>query len=280
LISEEGNQNMKTIAIIGGGFCGTMTAVNLARLCDHPLRVVVINAKRPLGRGTAYGTGRPEHQLNVAARNMSALPDLPSHFLDWLRSRGEFNNTPDAELREMFAPRRVYGDYLRGLLGTCLAPIDARNNVNVESIDDEAVDVVIGDNGSAAVLLKSGESVDAEQVVLATGNQPPGSFPSASPLRHDPRYRSDPAGQEFKLRARLSSKTASSPNPRSRQPLSLNSNWSCPKKVDSVCLVGCMDFDAVLFVGCSGITNKGNLKCSPLCRHPSVAHALRPGVSD
>jgi uncharacterized NAD(P)/FAD-binding protein YdhS len=184
---------MKTIAIIGGGFCGTMTAVNLARLCDHPLRVVVINAKRPLGRGTAYGTSRSEHLLNVAARNMSALPDISSHFVDWLRSRSEFSNTEDAELREMFAPRRVYGDYLRGLLGSCLTPVDARCQVKVESIDDEAINVVIdGKDGSATVLLKSGGSIDAEQIVLATGNQPPGSFPSASPLRHDPRYRSDP----------------------------------------------------------------------------------------
>lgn len=183
---------MKTIAIIGGGFSGTMTAVNLARLCDHPLRVVIINTKRPLGRGTAYGTSRSEHLLNVAARNMSALPDLPSHFVDWLRSRSEFSNTPDAELREMFVPRRVYGDYLRSLLASCMNPIDARCQVNVESVDDEAVDVQITEDGSAVVMLKSGDPIDAQQVVLATGNQPPGSFPSPSPLRHDPRYRSDP----------------------------------------------------------------------------------------
>lgn len=184
---------MKTIAIIGGGFCGTMTAVNLARLCDHALRIVVINCKRPLGRGTAYGTRRSEHLLNVAARNMSAFPDLPSHFLDWLRSRSEYTNTPEAELREMFAPRRVYGDYLRGLLASSLMPIDARCQIKIESIDDEAENVVFDErNGKATVLLKNSESVEAEQIVLATGNQPPGSFPSASPLRHDPRYRSDP----------------------------------------------------------------------------------------
>ena len=182
---------MTTIAIVGGGFSGTMAAVNLARLSDHPVRVVIINSKRPLGRGTAYGTTRGEHLLNVAARNMSALPDMPLHFVDWLRSRNDFRNTPDAELRETFAPRRVYGDYVRGLLETCLHPIDARCQVSVESIDDEAVDITTGDGG-LAVHLKNGTAVDAEQVVLATGNQPPGSFPSTSPLRHDPRYRSDP----------------------------------------------------------------------------------------
>lgn len=153
--------------------------------------MVVINSKRPLGRGTAYGTARVEHLLNVAARNMSALPDMPSHFADWLRSRNDFRSMPVAELREMFAPRRVYGDYVRGLLETCLHPIDARCQVRVESIDDEAVDIAAAADG-LTVLLKNGTAVDAEQVVLATGNQPPGSFPCTSLLRHDPRYRSDP----------------------------------------------------------------------------------------
>lgn len=170
-----------------------MTAVNLGRLSDHPLRVVVINAKRPLGRGTAYGTMRPEHLLNVAARNMSALPDLPSHFVDWLQSRSEFSAVPIEDLREMFAPRRVYGDYLRGLLASCMTPIDTRCQVQLESVDDEAIDVrVNGDGGGVAVLLKGGDAIEADQIVLATGNQSPGSFPSPSPLRHDPRYRSDP----------------------------------------------------------------------------------------
>ena len=68
---------MQTIAIVGGGFSGTMTAVNLSRMCDHSLRVVIVNSLRPVGRGTAYGTTRSEHLLNVAARNMSALPDFP-----------------------------------------------------------------------------------------------------------------------------------------------------------------------------------------------------------
>ncbi len=31
---------MRTIAIIGGGFCGTMAAVNHSRLSDIPLRVL------------------------------------------------------------------------------------------------------------------------------------------------------------------------------------------------------------------------------------------------
>jgi uncharacterized NAD(P)/FAD-binding protein YdhS len=183
---------MKTIAIIGGGFCGTMTAVNLARISDRALRIVIINARRPLGRGTAYGTSRSEHLLNVAARNMSALPDFPAHFLGWLRSRSEYDDTSSDDLRQMFAPRRVYGDYLRSLLETCLNPIDSRCLVNVESIDDEAVDIVLDADNNATILLNGGGTVDADQIVMATGNHRPGSFPSPSPLGHDARYCADP----------------------------------------------------------------------------------------
>lgn len=104
------------IAIVGSGFSGIMTAVNLARLSTHPLQVTVINTRRPPGRGVAYSTRRPEHLLNVAARNMSAFRDEPDHFLRWLRTRSEFDNLPEIELRERFIPRMVYGDYLRSIM--------------------------------------------------------------------------------------------------------------------------------------------------------------------
>ena len=184
---------MKTVAIIGGGFSGTMAAVNLARLSDESLRVIVINGKRPLGRGVAYSTTRPEHLLNVAARNMSALPDHPTHFVDWLRSRSEFNNVTDAELREMFVPRKIYGDYICSLLTSYLHPIDPKSQVDLQVIDDEAVNISV-DGDEATVTLKSGEPVAANIVLLATGNQPPSTFPCDSPLTYDPRFRADPWG--------------------------------------------------------------------------------------
>ena len=46
---------MRKVVVIGGGFCGVVTAVNLARLTDTPLAVTVLNAAHPMGRGVAYG---------------------------------------------------------------------------------------------------------------------------------------------------------------------------------------------------------------------------------
>jgi uncharacterized NAD(P)/FAD-binding protein YdhS len=181
---------VETIAIVGGGFSGTMAAVNLARLGDRPLRVRLINRGYPAGRGVAYSTRRPEHLLNVVARNMSALPDHPNHFLDWLRSRTEYADTPDAVLRETFVPRRVYGDYLRSLSLGYFSPVDPRQ-VKVEPVDDVAVDIEPTARG-CRVMLTGGSAIDADRVVLATGNQPPAELPGPDgPFRH-PAYVDNP----------------------------------------------------------------------------------------
>lgn len=166
---------MKTIAVIGGGFSGTMTAVNVARFAEAPLRIVIINCGFPPGRGVAYSTKRPEHLLNVAARNMSALADHPNHFLDWLRTRTEYADTPEAVLREMFIQRRVYGDYLRSLLFAYARPINGRSGVQIDTIDGEVLNIVEEVQGGT-VALADGSRIDADKVVIATGNQPPADF--------------------------------------------------------------------------------------------------------
>lgn len=176
---------VETIAIIGGGFSGTMTAVNLARLSTRPLRVCLINSGHPTGRGVAYGTKRGEHLLNVAARNMSAFPDHPNHFLDWLRTRSEYSDLPDVVLREIFLPRRVYGDYVRSVSLTYLASVDTRHLVQIETVEDTAVSVMKRPGG-AVIATESGKMIEAERVVLATGNQQPASLPCVDgSFRHE-----------------------------------------------------------------------------------------------
>ena len=181
----------ETVAIIGGGFSGVMTAVNLARLSRFPLHVTLINCHRPMGRGVAYGTRRMEHLLNVAARNMSAFPDLPDHFLQWLRTRSEYDTVRDIELRERFIPRVVYGDYLRGLMQHNLQSPAESLPVHTAFVEGEAVDVEPEGDG-AKVHLSDGNRVDADRVVLATGNERPAEFPGCSELRDHPAWIGNP----------------------------------------------------------------------------------------
>ena len=144
--------HVQHVAIIGGGFSGTLTAINLARLSTAPLRVSLINCAYPAGRGIAYSTRRAEHLLNVAARNMSALPEYPGHFVDWLLTRTEYANIPEAELRETFMPRRVYGDYLRSLAWHYSGPLNSRSNVEIKTISGEVVDLIPETQGARLLL--------------------------------------------------------------------------------------------------------------------------------
>ncbi|MCC7086096.1 MAG: FAD/NAD(P)-binding protein [Pirellulales bacterium] len=175
---------MKTIAILGGGFCGTITAVNLSRLSHDPRRIVLINHRFPLGRGVAYSTKRPEHLLNVVARNMSALADDLTNFVEWLRTRCEYSDVPDAQLREQFLPRRIYGDYLLALLHAHARPERNRSGSSIESLEGEAIRIT--PNGKTATIeLADGREVHADKILLATGNLPPADpIVDGQPFRH------------------------------------------------------------------------------------------------
>ncbi|MFI4876020.1 MAG: FAD/NAD(P)-binding protein [Blastopirellula sp. JB062] len=183
---------MQTTAIIGGGFSGTLSAVNLARFATTPQRVVIINSGRPFGRGTAYGTTRDEHLLNVAARNMSAFPDQPDHFVDWLRSRCDCDKVRDDALRETFIPRRIYGDYVRGLAVHYLGDADPRSQVECQIVEDSAIDIEPRGESGGVVVLEHGNPIEANSILLATGNQPPSGLPGSGKLENDRRYCGNP----------------------------------------------------------------------------------------
>ncbi len=180
---------MKTVAIIGGGFSGTVAAVNLARLAIQPLRIHIINHGSPLGRGVAYGTKQSEHLLNVAARNMSAFPDLPNHFLDWLGTRSEFADVPESVLREQFVPRKIYGDYLQSLL-FWYSKEAHHPRARIEFVNGEALDIMPAPD-RALVVVERHPTIEADKVLLATGNPPPADLPFSSGFIH-PRLVSNP----------------------------------------------------------------------------------------
>jgi uncharacterized NAD(P)/FAD-binding protein YdhS len=183
------------IAIIGGGFSGVMTAVNLARLGAYPLQVTIINARRPAGRGVAYGTRRMEHLLNVAARNMSVFSDQPEHLLQWLRTRSEFDDVPERDLRERFISRMIYGDYLRSIMQHHFQGAGGMTSAEVVHIEGEAVDIEPG----GVIHLADGTQLEADRIVLATGNETPADLPGADTLQDHPAWLANP-WQAWELR--------------------------------------------------------------------------------
>src|SRR5260370_34791830 len=105
-----------TIAIIGGGVSGTLTAFHLVRQ-GTPARVILIDQRPGFGLGLAFSTPSLRPLLNVPAGKISALPTQPDHFPNGLRE----NHDPPAT-EESLRPRAVVARYIHTLL-TATSPV-------------------------------------------------------------------------------------------------------------------------------------------------------------
>lgn len=148
------------VAIVGAGFSGTLLAVQLLVQTEVDILLIERSIGR-LGAGVAYSTDEPSHLLNVRASNMSAFPDRPDHFRDWLAHRhgGEGGD---------FASRQLYGDYLREtLIKTASSHPGRLHSVDGEVVAAETVD------GRVRLLLEDGHDLWADRLALTIGNLPP-----------------------------------------------------------------------------------------------------------
>ncbi|HET6306479.1 MAG TPA: FAD/NAD(P)-binding protein [Rhodopila sp.] len=179
---------MTTIAVVGAGFSGTLLTLHLLRRCPPPTRLVLIERNSQFGLGLAYATGNASHILNVPAGRMSAFHDRPNDFLDWLQTQPE-SETGGPVGFGTFAPRRVFGAYIRSLL-----------NEEIKRSGRERLELVKGDvvgldrDGAGLTLaLDRDRVVQADMAVLAIGNFPPEPMPIADPGFYDTAfYRADP----------------------------------------------------------------------------------------
>lgn len=150
-----------TIAIVGGGVAGTLTAVHLSRAASRA-RVILIERAPRFARGVAYSTRSSAHLLNVPAARMSAFPHDPEHFLRWVRARLDAS-TPAAA----FLPRRLYGEYVAELLEQACA----RSRHCLERVPGTVIDVRAG--SPARITFDDGTMLWADRVVLALGHSAP-----------------------------------------------------------------------------------------------------------
>lgn len=153
---------MKKITIVGGGASGTLLAANLLRQGSRqPIEVNLVEKRSKVGRGVAFGSTRESHLLNVPAGRMGAFPDDVRHFHSWLTEKGHDFGPND------FVPRLLFGEYLRSVLTAAVENKSPNNTLNL--VDDEAVDMST-DRDGAQVILRSGEILLSQNVVLAFGN--------------------------------------------------------------------------------------------------------------
>jgi uncharacterized NAD(P)/FAD-binding protein YdhS len=163
-----------TVAIIGGGFCGTVAAIRLlssprgaAASLPFGSRIVLVEPHRA-GEGLAYGSGPACWRLNVPAGKMSAFPERPDDFVAFARSRDPLVTADD------FLPRAWYGDYLSDRLER--ARMQSPRWLSFDRVRVRATGIDV-DAGKARIRLADGSVIEARRVLLALGNSP-----TAAPL--------------------------------------------------------------------------------------------------
>jgi uncharacterized NAD(P)/FAD-binding protein YdhS len=169
-VINENNQTMalgaaRVVAIVGGGFSGTATAINLLRhpgAC--PLRIRLIERSSEFGRGLAYARTPYPYLLNVPASRMSATVADPDEFLRYARTRDPLVSGED------FLPRALYGEYLQHMLQE--AAIWAPSSTSLERLNAEVVRVS-DSSGGASMELANGVRLHADALVLALGSPLP-----------------------------------------------------------------------------------------------------------
>lgn len=168
LFQRQPPADAQVVAIVGGGFTGTMILANLLRFGGElktPLHVVMLDRQPAFGEGVAYRTNDARHLLNVPAARMSAWPDRPDDFLSFCRSKD-----PSAKPGDYF-PRKLYGQYIRQTLGELAET--AGDRFSAELIRDEATSLTARSSSGWSIQTAGGRSLEADLVAVSLGHRPP-----------------------------------------------------------------------------------------------------------
>ncbi|MGP1308669.1 MAG: FAD/NAD(P)-binding protein [Phycisphaerales bacterium] len=173
-----------SVVVIGGGFSGAAVVSHLAANAGRPLRICMFEPSPRIGRGIAYSPTGDHLLLNVPAAKLSVWPDKPGDFASWCAFAGR-PTEPGA-----FLPRAWLGEYAEWSMSSAL-----QANSEVVEFDrrtERAVAIRRRDDYALAIVSESGEVIDADQIVLATGHGPAKIPPAFRHLAGDPRLIADP----------------------------------------------------------------------------------------
>ncbi|MDV3470124.1 FAD/NAD(P)-binding protein [Stenotrophomonas sp. C3(2023)] len=164
-MTDTATHDYADLAIIGGGAAGILVALQALRRARQALHVMVFEPASVLGQGIAYATPWPEHLLNVPAGRMSAFPDQPGDFVDYLEQAAAYPDDERLSLEARFVSRHHYARYLQQRL-TELGAV----SMATLQVRQHAVLAVRREGGALQLELDDGQRVPAQQVVLACGN--------------------------------------------------------------------------------------------------------------
>ena len=156
-------QDKNKLVIIGDGFAAAVTAIHLLRKGVAADSLTIIGSGT-LGKGNAYGCVSPFFRLNVREDLPIVFSEDPLHFARWAES-----NIDDAEAKTsagFFYRRADFGRYISELI-TAEEGFDKIQRIqsNVSTLKQA--------QGLWRLETADGDMIDAEKVIIATGNSPP-----------------------------------------------------------------------------------------------------------
>lgn len=155
---------MRHLAIIGGGFSGAVTLIQLLRHADtKPTTIHWYHELSDWGRGLAYSTRDMHHLLNVRADRMGAFPDAIDDFYHWLQLC-----YPNRFSGADYVPRMIYGDYLQTRLHESLEHLP--DCWSIHRINERVVSATPIASGFE-LITQNARQVQIEKMVLACGNE-------------------------------------------------------------------------------------------------------------
>ncbi len=184
--------NMPHIAIIGGGFAGTVAAIKLIDMVKGPFSLTILDPAQELGRGIAYSTLDHDHLVNGLAKLFGIHQDDPEHLVRWLvehQTSWRWRPPAGRDWADSMPPRAIYGDYVVSEFAA--ARRRGQGRVRVTHLRERAVAVEKTAAGRR-VIFASGHGIDADQIVLATGLFPRKLPFEAAGLDHGNGYIADP----------------------------------------------------------------------------------------
>lgn len=157
------------VLIVGGGFAGTCAAIHLLRQRDRAVDVVLIEPASRLGGGLAHSSADPDHRLNAPVSVHVVIPDVPDHLEAWLKAEGRIERDADCMHDGTLYPRRSdFGAYMRAQLEHA-----SRTSVSIFRHVSSHVAAIEREGGRYRVSLASGEQLDADACIVATGHERP-----------------------------------------------------------------------------------------------------------
>ncbi|KPH04978.1 hypothetical protein B5K08_24400 [Rhizobium leguminosarum bv. trifolii] len=179
-----------SIVIVGGGFAGALTALNLLDRTAVPLAITIIERREELGRGVAYSTTDPVHLVNGPADNFSLYADDPGHLSRWLSEKAGANGWLSPEnIGSSCPPRYLYGTYVRDELKRAVG--EARFGSSLRHIRASA-STLSSTPHRIRVSTSDGTVVEADEAVLALGVFAPDPAAHGSAVAGHPRFAVNP----------------------------------------------------------------------------------------